>query len=306
MTKKKIGTAGQFIYDLNCIIDSRKRNFDIILQLGYTSSSLWFFLHPKKSIVITNMDSLEWKRTKYNKVVQQLLKYAEKVAVKKSDFLIAYSVGIQKYLLEKYQKNSTYIAYGSFINKPSEKKLLDQWNVKEYQYNMIMAKMEPENNFELVLNGYLQSNTSMPILVIGNHQTKYGNYLKNKFEQDKRILFLGAIYDSPLLNTLRFYSNIYFHGHTVGGTNPSLLEAMGSGALVVAHKNLFNRGVLKDNALYFENKNQVTDIVNKTQKQNYQTFIDNNFQEIEKTYHWDRITKQYLDFFESCIHYKAK
>ena len=97
--ENKIGTIGQFIYDLNCILDARKKNFDIILQLGYTSSSVWFKLHPKNAVVITNMDGLEWKRTKYSKPVQQALKWAEKLAVKNSDFLIADSLGIQNYFL---------------------------------------------------------------------------------------------------------------------------------------------------------------------------------------------------------------
>ena len=97
----KLGTFGQFIYDFNCIMDSRKRDFDIILQLGYTSNSVWHFLLPKKSIIITNMDGLEWKRTKYSKPVQQFLKFAERLAANNSDFLVSDSLGIQKFLLEK-------------------------------------------------------------------------------------------------------------------------------------------------------------------------------------------------------------
>ena len=111
----KIGTVGQFLYDLNCILDSRKRNFDIILQLGYTSNSIWHWLLPKKSLIVTNMDGLEWKRSKYSKPVQKFLKYAEKLAVKSSDYLISDSIGIQDYLKEKYKVNSEYIAYGAEV-----------------------------------------------------------------------------------------------------------------------------------------------------------------------------------------------
>ena len=109
----KLATFGQFIYDFNCIIDSRKRDFDIILQLGYTSNSIWHFLLPKNSIIITNMDGLEWKRTKYSKPVQQFLKFAEKLAVKSSDFLIKNPKGtcyftnyepIEKYLPSEWSK----------------------------------------------------------------------------------------------------------------------------------------------------------------------------------------------------------
>src|SRR5215467_1651561 len=107
--ENRIGTFGQFIYDFFCILDSRKRNFDVILQLGYTSSSVWSFLFPGKSNLVTNMDGLEWKRSKYSKPVRAFLKRAEKWAVRSSDRLIADSKGIQEYLLDKYNKHATFI-----------------------------------------------------------------------------------------------------------------------------------------------------------------------------------------------------
>lgn len=299
--ENKVGTAGQFIYDLNCILDARKRNFDIILQLGYTSSSIWFKLHPKNAVVITNMDGLEWKRTKYSKSVQQVLKWAEKLAVINSDFLIADSIGIQNYLNQKYKVSSEYIAYGANNFLAEDSKILSDFNVIEYQYNMIMARLEPENNFEMVLNGYLQSNTKLPILVIGNHQNKYGEYLKAKFSSDSRIRFLGAIYNLNALNHLRFYSNLYFHGHTVGGTNPSLLEAMSSGALIAAHNNEFNRGVLQENAFYFANDLEVKNILNTIKKSDNLHLVNKNYLAIESTFNWKKINEQYLQFFEACL-----
>ena len=108
-----VGTFGQFIYDLNCILNSRRQNFDVILQLGYTSNSIWHFLLPKAAKVVTNMDGLEWKRTKYTLLAQKFLKYAEKLAAKSSDVLIADSLGIQTYLKKKYKLESTYIPYGA-------------------------------------------------------------------------------------------------------------------------------------------------------------------------------------------------
>lgn len=299
--ENKIGTIGQFIYDLNCILDARKKNFDIILQLGYTSSSVWFKLHPKNAVVITNMDGLEWKRTKYSKPVQQALKWAEKLAVKNSDFLIADLLGIQNYLQQKYHVPSKYIAYGADNFKANNSEVLNEYDVNEYQFNMIMARFEPENNFEMVLDGYAQSNTTMPILVIGNHQNKHGDYLKNKFSSDKRIRFLGAIYNLNALNHLRFYSNLYFHGHTVGGTNPSLLEAMSSGALIAAHNNEFNKGVLQENALYFTTSNDVKNILNSTKKSDNLHLIENNYIAIDLTFNWNKINEQYLQFFEVCM-----
>ena len=263
----KLGTFGQFIYDFNCIKDARKRKFDVILQLGYTSNSIWFFLLPKKPLIITNMDGVEWKRSKYSKPVQQFLRFAERLAALSSDYLISDSIGIQKFLKERYKKESTYIAYGAHpFNEPNET-ILEEYNVEKENFNMIMARFEPENNLDMVLEGVsLSSEDNMSILVVGNHNTKYGEYLKNKFKTNENIRFLGAIYNLEHLNNLRFYSNLYFHGHSVGGTNPSLLEAMASKALVIAHNNDFNKGVLKENAFYFSNPQDVKNILKKVKK----------------------------------------
>ncbi len=304
--EQNVGTAGQFIYDLNCIRDARKRDFDIILQLGYTSSSVWYSLHPKKAIVITNMDGLEWKRTKYSKKVQNALKIAEKWAVKKSDYLISDSLGIQKYIFQKYNKNSTYIAYGAHnFNSPNEE-ILNNFQVKKEEYNMIMARFEPENNIEMVLEGVTLSSSQKSILVIGNHDTKYGTYLKNKFKTDNRIRFIGAVYNLEFLNNLRYFSNIYFHGHTVGGTNPSLLEAMASQALIVAHNNDFNKGVLEENAIYFSSSNDVKKILDSIKKNDNLQFVVNNYNSIAKSFNWKIINEQYLQLFEECLERSKK
>jgi glycosyltransferase involved in cell wall biosynthesis len=298
----KIGTFGQFVYDFNCVMDSRKRGFDIILQLGYTSNSIWFFLLPKKPIVITNMDGLEWKRTKYSKPVKQFLKFAERLAAFSSDFLVSDSLGIQTYLKEKYKKESTYIAYGANpFTSPNESIVLD-YQLSKYNYNMIMARFEPENNLEMVLEGVVMSNTDMEIIVVGNHKTKYGNYLKDKFKEHTNIKFLGGIFNLEHLNNLRYFSNLYFHGHSVGGTNPSLLEAMASKALIMAHNNSFNKAILKENGFYFSNSKEVKELLLKIRREDYSKRIQNNFETIINEFNWDKINGDYLRLFEESIY----
>lgn len=297
----KLGTAGQFIYDLNCILDSRKRNFDIILQLGYTSSSIWNKLLPKKAIIITNMDGLEWKRTKYSKLVQKGLLFAEKLAVKSSDYLVSDSKGIQKYIKAKYNKDSTFIAYGANIfNNPNED-LLSEYQVEKYNFNMILARLEPENNIETVLDGVVLSNDKNTMLVIGNHETKFGKYLKAKFKPNANIRFIGTLYNLEHLDNLRYFSNLYFHGHSVGGTNPSLLEAMASRALIIAHNNEFNRDILKSNAFYFTNAEDVKNLLLVVKKNDNLPLIQNNFEAIENEFNWNKINGEYLQLFEKCI-----
>jgi hypothetical protein len=283
-------------------MDSRKREFDIILQLGYTSNSIWFFLMPKKAINIINMDGLEWKRSKYSKPVQLFLKIAEWLAAKSGDYLISDSLGIKKYLQEKHKKESTYIAYGANpFNSPNEE-ILKEYQVEKEKYNMIMARFEPENNLDMVLEGVaLNFEDKTTILVIGNHNTKYGKYLKNKFQVNKNIHFIGGIYNLEHLNNLRYYCKLYFHGHSVGGTNPSLLEAMASKALIAAHNNDFNKGILKENAFYFRNSIEVKNILNNSKKSNNLPFIKNNYEAIVNEFNWTKINDNYLQLFEQCM-----
>ena len=299
--ENRIGTAGQFIYDLNCILDSRKRDFDILLQLGYTSSSIWYHLLPSKTLAITNMDGLEWKRTKYSKIVQKFLKYAEKWAVISSDYLVADSLGIQDYLKRKYNIHSKYIAYGADIFQEPSDKLLNEHHLESLGYNMLIARLEPENNIETILNGVAMATTKQPFLVIGKYQgTKFGEYLVSKFKDHKHIRFLGGIYDQQALNNLRYYSNLYFHGHSVGGTNPSLLEAMASNTLIIAHDNPFNGAILKDHAFYFTKSTDVQNFVDTLNKLNYLDKVEKCKAEITNNYSWDLINKQYLNYFEEC------
>lgn len=294
----KIGTAGQFIYDLNCIIDSRKRKFDIILNLGYTSSSIWSRFFPKKPLLITNMDGLEWKRTKFSEKVKRFLKYAEKLAVEHSDVLIADSKAIQSYIYENHKKSSHFIAYGATLFTDPDPGILLEYDVSQHNYNMLIARMEPENNIEKILDGAQQSQKAEKFLVVGNPTNKFGTYLQEKYKDDQHIVFTGAIYDLNKLNNLRHYCRVYFHGHSVGGTNPSLLEAMACGCLIAAHKNPFNESVLESQALYFENAKDVSDILDQ-QETSFQKeeFVKINTEKIKTLYSWETI----IDAYESVM-----
>lgn len=293
----KLGTAGQFVYDLNCILHTRKNSYDIILQLGYTSSTVWGWLLPRhRSVVTTNMDGLEWKRSKYSPKVQRFLRYAEKLGVRYSDHLIADSPGIQTYLREQYGQNAIYIPYGANIFEHPDTAVLADYKLMPYGYNMLIARMEPENNIEMILDGAVQA-APKPFIVIGNVNTKYGEWLRNKYESAAHIRFLGGIYEQAVLNNLRYYSCQYFHGHSVGGTNPSLLEAMGSHALICAHNNIFNSAVLGEDGYYFAHASEVARLINTVDRSAEQGKITGNLQKIAHQYAHATIIRQYLDHF---------
>ncbi len=290
-----IGLAGQFIYDFNCIIDSRKRKFDVLIQLGYTTNSIWSFLLPKKPFKICNPDGMEWKRAKYPLFIKKFLKFAEKLAVKSNDVLIADSNVIKKYYINKYNKKTYFIAYSAEIFKNNDITKIESYNVKPYDYFLLIARFQEDNNLETIIKGVLESKTDKKLLIIGNNKNKYGKYLTKKYNK-KNIVFLGAIYRQDVLNNLRYYSKIYFHGHSAGGTNPSLLEAMASSALICANNNDFNKSVLKENGFYFDNFNDIASLITKNfNKFEFQKFIDENKREIELRYNKSVINEAYYN-----------
>lgn len=253
----KLGTAGQFLYDRNCLHDAAKREFDILLHLGYTSDSVWHHRWPKKAVNIINMDGLEWQRKKYNRLTKWFLKKAEALAAKHGDILVADSQVIQQYLEEKYNKKASFIPYAAELFTKPDAGRLNQLSLQPNSYYLLIARMVPENNIETVISGYLASSKTYPLVIIGNTSNRFGKHLVSKYKHPS-ILFPGAVYDEALLNNLRYHCSAYFHGHSAGGTNPSLLEAMACGCNIIAHDNPFNRAVLGDDADYFKNESAIT------------------------------------------------
>jgi glycosyltransferase involved in cell wall biosynthesis len=298
-----LGSSGQFIYDLNCIFDSRKRKFDVILMLGYTSSSLWGWLFPENSVIIYNMDGIEWKRAKYSKMTRQFLEYAERWAVKSGDFHVADSPILKSYFDNKYGLNSEYIAYGATIFPEETLKLADEYGIRKYEYYLLLARMEPENNIEIILDGFSRSKSEKKFLVVGNIANRFGKHLNSKFRHDQRIIFTGGIYDEQRIHTLRSNAQLYFHGHSTGGTNPSLLEAMASKTFVVAHDNIFNRAVLKDNALYFNSPDDIRYYVENIKREELdESMLKNNLERIKAEYDWQDIISKYERFMIECVY----
>lgn len=302
--EKKIGTAGNFIYDYLCMKDAVNSNADILLLLGYTTSSVFLpFLSRGKSVIATNMDGLEWKRDKWNAVVKQLAKWFESLGAKYSDYLIADNREIKNYLHQKYKKESTFIAYGAEVFDSPDVNIPAEYKVKPREYDMLIARLEKENNIEAALDGVVLSGSKKDFLVIGNYNTPYGKFLVDKYKSNINIRFTGGIYNLNHLNNLRWYCRFYFHGHSVGGTNPSLLEAMASKAYILAHDNAFNKDVLGVNAYYFKDSTESAALLLKADEleSNRELFTSNNRNRIRDEYNWTKITKEYEQLFELAV-----
>lgn len=302
--EKQIGAAANFVYDYLCMKDALKQDFDIIYEAGYHSNAPSYYLLKENSpIVITNMDGIEWKRSKWNYFTRQLIKKLEKIAVRKSDYLVSDNSAIQEYYKKEFNAESFCVAYGADIVEHFDEELLASYNVTANNYFLLIARLEPENNIEMILDGYVLSADVRLFLVIGNTDTKYGRFLQTKY-RNTNIHFLGAVYKKEILDSLRYYCTLYFHGHSVGGTNPSLLEAMASQALIASHDNKFNKLVLNNNTLYFVKDKDVASIicnVNSLGDDKRQIFIENNKAQIINNYSWKSIIFQYDSLFREVL-----
>ena len=283
---------GTTLFDALCLNDAKKNNYDIILELGYNPAAL-FFSKFNKIPLITNMDGLEWKRTKWNKIIKLLSLWLEKRACKRSSFLISDNIGIQKYIFDKYKKHSYYIPYGSEIINNNftniSKIVINELILEKEKYILIVARLEPENNIEMMIKGYLLSNLKIPLIIVGSLKTKFARYLLNKYKSEL-ILFVGGIYDSEKLNIIRVSSKFYLHGHSVGGTNPSLLEAMGLNLNIISHDNMFNRRVLEDGSYYFRSPEELSDILKIITIKDFESKKHLNLIKIKNEFNWDVVS----------------
>jgi glycosyltransferase involved in cell wall biosynthesis len=295
--ESRIGTAGQFIYDYNCLKDARNRDFDILLQLGYTSNSVWHRYWPKQMLNIVNMDGLEWKRSKYGPLTRKFLKRAEGWAARRGDVLIADSIGIRDYLLQEYQRSSIYIPYGAEIPDSYDASIPARWDLGPGNYFLLMARMEPENNIEMIIRGWMDSDRSIPLVLIGNPGNAFGQRMVTTY-QHERLRFIGAIYEAQVVHSLRHFSALYLHGHSVGGTNPSLLEAMACGCSIAAHDNPFNKAILGEDAGYFATSGDVTEMLGHLPTGQLRADRrQNNLDKINTLYNWEKIIADYEEVF---------
>lgn len=273
-----VGPAKAILYDVNAFkwvmkyIKDNNVQDAIVYVLACRMGP--FIGHFKKQLkayngtLYVNPDGHEWLRAKWSKPVRQYWKYSEGLMVKHADLLICDSQNIEKYIQKdyhKYQPKTTYIAYGSDITKSTlkaEDKVVAEWyqehQIKLNEYYLIVGRFVPENNYETMIREFMASNTTKDLVIITNvEHNKFYDALKatTHFEEDSRIKFVGTVYNTELLKYIRENAFAYLHGHEVGGTNPSLLEALGSTKLNLLLGVGFNQEVGQDGALYWSKEN---------------------------------------------------
>lgn len=317
-----IGPAKAVYYDLAalkyCVKYIKNNNINdtivyiLACRIGPFVSKYVKQLHKLNCKVYVNPDGHEWKRAKWNYFIRKYWKLSEKLMVKHADLLICDSKNIKKYIQEDYKQYSpktTFIAYGADTSKltlkDDDEKLLNWYKEKSVQakeYYLVVGRFVPENNYETMIKEFMKSNTKKDFVLITNvEQNKFYETLKNEthFDQDKRIKFVGTVYDQQLLKKIRENAYGYLHGHEVGGTNPSLLEALATTDLNLLLDVGFNKEVGEDGAVYWnKEEGNLANLIDKLEN------IDNDQlnelstkakQRIDSEYSWDYIVRKYED-----------
>ncbi len=242
------------------------------------------------------MDGIEWQRGKWGGVAKSILKLTEKLAAKYVKKVVADSLEIKRFLDSKYDIISTFIPYGaSFPESKPNKNVIKSLGLSPYDYGLLIARIEPENKIECAIIAFIAMNRTL--VIVGDVGTKYGKKIYRKYGNHLNIKFVGTIFNAEKLNALRCFSKVYYHGHSVGGTNPSLLDAMACGCIIVAHDNPFNKEVLGDTGTFFKNKTCLVDRINERWNFTYEQRKDISTRAIEKartSYSWERVLADYL------------
>lgn len=231
-----------------------RQGADVALVFNAANAPLLPLLRALRIPVATHVDGLEWKRAKWSGAGQRYYLNAERWAVRWSDALIADAQGIQDYYRERYGASSVMIPYGApILTAPNLDKLREAGH-EPGGYHLVVARFEPENHVHLAIEGYRRANVTKPLVIVGSapYSDAYTAKLHELAGGDERIKFLGGVWDQELLDALYAGALTYVHGHSVGGTNPSLLRAMGAGAATVAYDVVFNREVLGDTGRFWD------------------------------------------------------
>ncbi len=314
----KIGFVTMFLYAIKALkylkeyIKKNQLENVVVYVLGCRVGPFYpFLIHSLKKQgipIYLNPDGLEWMRDKWAWWIKECFKISESCMVKHSDYIVCDSKAIQNYIdnkYKKYKKKTYFIPYGAYLNEKEEKtelvkNILKQYNIKENNYYLMVGRFVPENNYELVIREFMSSNTEKDLVIISNvKENKFYKQLEQKtnFLGDKRIKFIGPVYDHPSLLYFRKNAYAYIHGHSAGGTNPSLLESLATTKVNLLYHAVYNVEVGMMSSLYFsKRKNDLKSMIEKCD-----TFDASTIKKYEKlakdriksTYTWQLVVEEY-------------
>lgn len=270
---------------------------EVFLILGVSGCLFLPFIKlffPSKKIII-NVDGLEWRRAKWNVYAKTFLAWSERVAVWCTDEIIADNAAIQKYVFDRYGKKSNLIEYGADHNQVEniQSETFKKYPFLKQEYAFKVARIEPENNIHVILKGFAKQD-ALPLVIIGNWKNSdYGKSLLNEFSGYDHLHLLDPIYEANLLNQMRSNAKVYIHGHSEGGTNPSLVEAMYLGLPIISFDIIYNKVTTEDQAVYFETSNELCQLIKDIDLLDLDKMSANLSEVANRRYLWSVIADKY-------------
>lgn len=281
------------IYDSLSLIYAL-RNSDKVLFLGFGGGFVMPFLKKYRGKIILNIGGLDWKRNKWSPFAQKVIRKAEKLLIKNSGCIISDNIGIQDYIKETYQRDSTLIAYGGDQAKhqPINGFWVEKYPFLKSAYAFTVCRIQPDNNIDLMLEAFKES--ELPFVLLGNwSNSEYGKQTKIKYSDNRNLILLDAIYEREELDVLRSNCTLYIHGHSAGGTNPSLAESMHLALPVFAFASGYNENTTSNLALYFKNEDELKELVKNYKQIDLEKMGSSLQQFAEMHYLWKDIADQY-------------
>ena len=288
-------------YDIISLIRAARKS-DVILVLGVSGCAFLpiFRIFSKRRLII-NIDGLEHRRDKWGKWTRRFLKFSEKQAVKYGDVIVTDNQGITDYVKAEYGKDSQLIAYGGDhvlqnITQTDACDILSQYGIEPNYYSLAICRIEPENNVHIILDAFSRT-PEKKLMFIGNwDRSVYGRTMVEKYSEYPNIKIQSAVYDLKALHVLRSNCEYYVHGHSAGGTNPSLVEAMFFAKPIIAFDCIYNRESTEDKAEYFSSGDELLQILN-----NDTMDFDKNAKAMveiaNRRYTWKTVIRQYENLY---------
>lgn len=287
------------LYDIISLVKALKHS-DTILILGVSGCiALPLVKLFSKVKIITNIDGLEWRRDKWNLGIKRFLRYSEYLAVKYSDVVVGDNKVIVDYVKEKYNIDAKLIAYGAdHVTKENiTLETINKYRFLNEKYAFKVCRIEPENNVHIILEAFREFE-KLNLVIVGNwDNSEYGKKLKEEYNKCNNIFLIDPIYDQQLLNQFRSNCFIYIHGHSAGGTNPSLVEAMYLGLPIIAYDVKYNRETTGCLAEYFENKSELINILETISEEKFTSLKYNIKKYASDNYTWSNIANKYGQLF---------
>jgi len=296
----------QFINSFFSFLHICFSKIDIVLVVNSANGPFGIFTKIFRKKTCINVDGLEWLRPKWKGFGSIYFKVSSKLATLFFDQVITDSVEMRKVYLNLFKKDSKVIAYGANIRKSESPQIINKLNLKQREYYLIIGRLIPDNNADIIINGFIRSNSKKKLVVVGDvpYKDSYASNLKKI--NDERLVFTGYVKDQNLLAELYHNCYVYLHGHEFGGTNPTMIKAMAYGSAILALDTVFNNEMLQKGkfGLFFKKELiSVTNQINHCEKE--KLLIDNLKQEsvngISQKYNWDFIAKEYLKVFKNLV-----